>query len=546
MSIQKEKNIRILQGISIAVCVLGALLCLRHYASGQSLWLDEAYVAFDLMVVSFSDILEMYTVFPLQPRTPMFFQLIVKMLGESFAWSEMALRLWPLTAALLSIGAYYALLKKREAAGITLIALLFFVINPRFIYYAVELKPYTSDILVTLLIYLYFERIRQKNFDINSVRRFAVCTSMALFASFPSVFVSLGIITGLTLRSLASRDLDGASRWFRALLIYSFAFVFLYYIIFNPMITNKYLIGTWSGAFLPYQEGPAASLAWMAQAAVGIFKSPLVFVWPFLGLALALYGAVALLSKDLERSLVLCAPIVICFLAACLNLYPFRDRMLMFLLPNFCVLLAHGLAAFGAKFGKMSPAVVALLAGLLILKPLHVSARDAIEGIRKEDNRALFDYLQRKYVATDEIFYNNSAQYALLYYMNKNALFRQMPWVGSETEDPVGEFKVLTNKFRDLLGEYMGTVFVSYQEEGHFVDGGRMLGMVERRGTWHLDAIWRPGKFQGKRVWLVFSHHSADLRDFVLSNFDRYGQRIDEFKSYQVEVYLYQMNAELK
>jgi hypothetical protein len=543
MSLPQIKKNSLIDGAPALVCWAAVAVSLVHYLRNPSFWMDEGYLASDLLIISFGDVFKLHTIFPQQPRTPIFFQLIVKFFGAVFGPSEMSYRLWPLLAGLLSLGAFSALLKRTEGPVVRFVCLALFAFNPAFFYYSVELKPYASDALTVLLIYLIFEHARSKQFALATVRVFAAAAGLALFFSYPSVFVSLGIIVAMLAMALWRRERSALDTWCKAALIYAFIFVLFYGSVLRQMVDNDYLIGTWAGSFLPYQDGLWASLCWLARSLLKVFDWPLPMTWPFLGLALFLYGAQDLLAKRPQWAMALLAPLGACLAAACLQMYPFNGRMLFFLLPNICLIVSVGFIALAQKFKAREIVVVACLFFVIFLRPVDLITDDLIRGIPKAENRKIYEIFHREFAPGDAIYYNNSAQYTFVFYVGRKNFLGPGEWVDVVTSDDPQELKLVVGKMDDFVNVYEGDRFVGLEEEGHIIKSGRANGLVERTQRGYIDRYWHPSPLSRKRVWLIFSHFYPSTRDFILGHFDRFGTQRSQFRAYDAELYLYEMGT---
>src|SRR5688572_400008 len=97
--------------VMIPALVLGVGLQVWHFLEIQSLWLDETYVAAEITMKSFQDILSMFSIFAAQPRTPVLFQAVVK-LSALVIPGEAGLRLFPFLCAVFSVPLFYIFCKK--------------------------------------------------------------------------------------------------------------------------------------------------------------------------------------------------------------------------------------------------------------------------------------------------------------------------------------------------------------------------------------------------------------------------------------------------
>src|SRR5205823_3603666 len=122
---------------------------LRQYAAGRSLWIDEAWLALNVLTHSFRGLAGHLD---FEQVAPVPFLWSIRLSHLALGTSEQALRLVPLLA-----GTLLLLFVWRVAAPIlgeawALLALALAAMNPVLIYYSNELKPYSTDALVCLVV----------------------------------------------------------------------------------------------------------------------------------------------------------------------------------------------------------------------------------------------------------------------------------------------------------------------------------------------------------------------------------------------------------
>src|SRR6185503_14605680 len=95
--------------IAALLILLGALLRVRQYLTGRSLWADEAMLALNIVNRNFAGLLQ-----PLDydQGAPIGFLLVEKIFNSVLGKNELALRLLPLLVGLISLWLFYRLLKQ--------------------------------------------------------------------------------------------------------------------------------------------------------------------------------------------------------------------------------------------------------------------------------------------------------------------------------------------------------------------------------------------------------------------------------------------------
>ena len=428
---------------------------------------------------------------------------------------------------------------------VRLIALGLFIFNVKLVYYAAELKPYASDILFSLIIYQLFDYINHHDFKMRRVLLFGVACGIILFASAPSMFIAGAIFLTMLVQSNQKKDRRFFIAWARSCAIYCVSFI-AFFAANVKMVTNKYLLSTWDGSFLPVQDGLWASVHWLFTSCINMFAAPVTLEWPLFGFWIFLYGLMKFLSKKVDWGVIFALPILLCLAAACLGKYPFYDRMLLFLLPALCLFCAVGIYEAAARFKFTRNIVLFMLLLAVFVKPIEQTVDLLVYKYVKEDNRSLMKYFDRHYISGDTIVYNNSGQYAFLYYINFYRTYERIPKVESWRPKFKGKRKkIITYKTADLPGFFQGKEYVLNRQEGHILNENGFEGRVEVSEEplpfRYIEQGWQPEIVRNKRVWLIFSRFEPKTKDFIVARFSEIGQAIDARKWNGTEIYLYQM-----
>jgi len=113
--------------------------------------------------------------------------------------TNMILRTIPLCAGVLSIFAFYHLLTNIFVNRfVILCGLMLFIFNPALINYCYELKPYSTDVLVCILLIFYFIRYNPDGHWRQFVQTLIISASIML--SMPAIFVICGGLTWILIR----------------------------------------------------------------------------------------------------------------------------------------------------------------------------------------------------------------------------------------------------------------------------------------------------------------------------------------------------------
>ena len=144
-------------------------------------------------------------------------------------------------------------------------------------------------------------------------------------------------------------------------------------------------------------------------------QSGLAYPFAHLYLLLALFGAIVLFRRNWTIALLIYTPVLAAVAAAAARLYPFSDRLILFLLP--CFFLGTAAAIDWVRlqiFRRSSQAGFAVV--LLLSFPAVLPAIEQPPPYRIDDVKSALAYLQRQRIAGDVVYVYYDAVPAMNYY----------------------------------------------------------------------------------------------------------------------------------
>lgn len=474
----------------------GALLRLTQYLANRSLWLDESTLALNIVNRSFSQLLK-----PLDYNqgAPIGFLMLERSVVHVFGTSEYALRLFPLFCAIISLLLFYRIARLCVAPKAVPIALGLFAISGPLIYFSSEVKQYSSDVAIAILLLsaaIYYD---SHKFTPWRVAIFGLIGAVSIWFSHPSVFILAGVGMTLTFFSLAER------RWARignlsiVFSLWALSLVACYLISLRHLSNNKNLLNHWASGFVPSPLLSLATVEWFINAFFGIFRGPVGLGLSGIAALTFLVGCISMFSNKRERLYLLISPILFTLLAAAFHKYPFEGRLLLFAVPSLLLCIAEGAEQIRRRtWGETR--IGACLIGLLFFYPFLLASYHLVKPISREEIKPVFNYVKEHARDQDVLCIYYAAKPAFRYYAPRFSLDK--------------------------------------------------MNLVQMSDNWSNDtAIYERDidQLRGyKRVWLLFSHsHTDDSFDeerLLLSLFDRAGTRLDYFKSAGAAVYLYDLD----
>jgi hypothetical protein len=130
----------------------------------------------------------------------------------------------------------------------------------------------------------------------------------------------------------------------------------------------------WRRGFLPLPLNVIADLRWILDSALGLFTDVrlLNYPLPWLFVGVAVVGYAELWRRRREVALLVMLPMGVAVVAAVAHQYPFRSRLLMFLLPGLLLAVSAGAEWVRRAAGRVRPALGATLMTGLLIPPVAV------------------------------------------------------------------------------------------------------------------------------------------------------------------------------
>lgn len=400
--------------VYVAVAV-GCLLRLLRFVDNPALWLDEAFLALNLMEKSFGGVLGELDY--LQSASPGFL-LVEKVAELVLGDGEQSLRLFPLVASLVSIPLFVYVARRVLAAPAAVLAIVLFAVGEPLLERAAEVKPYSVDVAVATLLTALALWVTDAPPG-RMVARTAVLGAAALVTlwfSFPAAFSVAAAVLALAAFAwdIGSRRLLTAAALVGAATLVTFGAVYA---------VASVNIGRVSAAiFAGGRDDPGFGKLGVLQDAWSTVVNPGGFDNGTNALAalLACFGLLAFARRGTLHWLVLFAvPLLLAAAADLLGRYPLGGRFSLFLVPSLLVLVARGAQAL-VSWSRRPLVVSAGLALFLVASPLAIAAKHALEPPAREDVKPLLERLAREWRPGDTLYVYPNTQYALRYYSTCN------------------------------------------------------------------------------------------------------------------------------
>lgn len=374
------------------------ILNTRQYLFNRSLWLDEVKNTFNIVGKSYYQLLDKLEY---GQGIPAGFLFIEKFMIDTFYNNEYVLRLFPFISGALSIILFYLLVKKYLNSSSIILSVFLFSISDSLIYFSSEIKPYASDVFISVLLLLvvfYYDSGK-------SLAAFIVCAitgALAVWISYSSVFVLSGLGITLIISYLHKRNLNKLIQFIFICVIWSSSFLVLYHLSIKNQLTAQ-LVDEWSAGFNPFAPFPplnASDLNWYFNAFFNVFTDPLSFKYKYIAGILYLLGCAAVFIRNKKMFFLLISPVVMTLIASGLERYPFSQRMLLFLIPIFYFFISEGIL----WVYKRSTLVSIVLTIIIAFNPLYTSIQYLVAPRTIEDIKPLLTDIRQSWKEGDMLY----------------------------------------------------------------------------------------------------------------------------------------------
>jgi hypothetical protein len=335
---------------------LGVTLRLLRYLLRHPLWGDESYVAVNVLTRDYWGLLQ-----PLDHgmACPLLFLWIERAVTDALGFSEFSLRLFPLACGLLSLFLFHWMARMAVRGAPLLFAVGVFTVSFPLVRYGGDIKPYASDVLASLLLWLPAVAWCQSR-DNRWLWRLSGLVPLTLLLSHPAVFVAGGISLALAGPARQSKQWTTRAAWCVLTMSAVGSFAAIYLIFTGPQYASiahegSSMMRYWDSSFPPWHS-PWDLATWLLSVHTGA-----MFAYPFGGdrggsIITALIVAVGVCTLMRQRKRALLAlwlvPFGLTLSAAAVRCYPYGGsaRTMLFLAPAVCMLAGVGTGQLLAQF----------------------------------------------------------------------------------------------------------------------------------------------------------------------------------------------------
>jgi hypothetical protein len=506
-----ERQFKVVIWCSIA---FGALLRIAQYLLNRSLWVDEASLALNILHRSYSGLIKPLDYYQ---GAPFGFLVLEKLAVQSFGPSEYALRLLPLISGVLSLFLFYEVARKSIIPTAVPVATTLFAICASLIYYSSEVKQYSTDVAVALLIYSVVLAEAPASWSTARLVALGCIGAAAIWMSHPAVLVLAGIAVTTVLVLLAGKQRSNLARFSIVVVVWLASLAVSYFVCLRELAHNRTLLDYWKANFMPLPPRSVSDLKWFVDSFFDFFSQTCSLELVGLAALTFITGTAYIYSQSRIKLLFLLVPALLTLLASGLHRYPFGGRLTLFLVPPALLLIAVGAERIMSVTRHRAPVIGYCLMVLLFLDPSqyvlhHFSKPHALTprpGIMlPEEIKPAMAYVQAQQQPQDVVYL-------------------------------CGEDEAHPHSFADSEPAYQ-----FYEELGRFHESKVVLGTAF--GDVAQDYISDLDRLRGQRVWVVCSHiggAGATQLKYIEFYLSMLGPRIDHFSTAGAAVDLYDLTS---
>ncbi len=433
--------------LTIILALAGILLRIERALLGRSFGGDEAANA---LAITNHSLFELITKPSAANITaPIGFLVIEKLLIQLLGTQDFYFRLLPLLAGCLSVILMFFLAKEMLGNFGAAFAVGAFSLNWMLSFYSSDLKQYSTDVLIALLIYLMAARYLKNN-STGNLSWLAAAGVLGILCSHPAIFLLAAL--GLILLFQARANGREVRKIFLTGCLWVGAFLLLYFLSYRFVGQNPYTIRYWNdiGGLMPIP--PWKNPGWFVDRLNNFFVVDLNLTQlTYIEAMFYAFGIIYLFwKKDRNWSYILFGSMIFTLLASGIANYPFKGRVILFLAPS--TLLAIGAGIDGLELILKSTTFLShvlrwLLTAFLLWGPI-ISTFNYIQQPRafpyKEDIKPVMSYVEAHKEPNDEVVVYDQAAVTYSYYAPFYSL-NNLPAIY------FGDYRKKPKKYNDIL-----------------------------------------------------------------------------------------------
>ena len=383
------------------------------YFQNRSLIIDEANLARNIYE---KDYVDLFKAFDYQQYAPPLFSVLAKGVTRLLGVNEFALRLPSLLAGIFSLILMLMIVNLLIAIDSSRwYVLLLFSFSIIAIRYSTEFKQYSTDAAITLFFIFWALKCKDKDFNVSLTVKWAVLGALAIWFSMPIIFALASIGMAFLYKSRKNNKtiltylLPLGTTW-----LLSFG-IYFYLLLYNDAHTEG-LLNYHSSFFFNFFPADLASITQNLNLAESLFRSTtdkttFSIIWAILTF---IVGVIFLIRKKRFVAILLISPILLCLIASHLQLYSLIERLTLFMIPLFMVIMGIGISYL---WGKSNNVVKLLLVTSMLISVVNKNGYQYFWlKLEKEDSKSVMLYLSTHRTEDELIYVQSDGVPAFIFY----------------------------------------------------------------------------------------------------------------------------------
>ena len=377
----RRQSARWAERAAAAVFVVGSAVRIEQFMWRRSLWLDEALVTANIVQRSFGGLLR-----PLsgQQGAPVGWLWAERAAVIGLGNNEYSLRLVPLAAGIAAIALAWAVARHVLGPWPAALAAAVIALSPSAIRYSVEVKQYSSDLAIGLVVVLLALRAGASR-SRSSVWAWGIAGAVAGWCAHPAVLVLAGTAAALALGAVARGDGERLRLIGQASALWLASFVVDWLAVLRGLGHDPFLHLYWKAGFAPRPLAPVSLGLWLARTPARLVHDPGSLPLSWVAAAVIAAGLAATVARRPAEAAVVVLPVLAGVDAAVLGSYPLLGRTALWTLP----VIAVGVAAAIQVAGRARPTLAVAVAAALLAGPVLAVGRVAHDPTTWSDMRPL-------------------------------------------------------------------------------------------------------------------------------------------------------------
>lgn len=377
---------------------LGSAVRIYQWALNRSFWLDEAYLAVNIVERDLAGLAQ-----PLEydQSAPYLFLAATHLLTSVFGQDERVFRFLPLVASVGALTLFWQLLRRLASPWVVPFVVGIFAFSPPLVFYAQELKQYAIEVLlVVIALYLLWRILHSSKSSPRGFWTLGWVGALGIFCSHTLPFTLAGVGVVLAL-----------SRWRGELkvtwtslvamgILWAVFFGFNYVSFIRPNYDNPFMRDFWAFAHAGPPWTSAGLHAWKELTSVFIGYIGFQRLAKLAFVAAILAGAVYTCRSRCQVAQAALLGLGAFGLAVMLGQAPFYGRLSLFVLPMLLILGAVGLSCLMESRLRL---VACLLLGILTFTWVR-QLPDRVQPIEVHDQRGALAFVDANRAAGEQVY----------------------------------------------------------------------------------------------------------------------------------------------